>query len=95
MAKLLTDRIAMVESPFSLVFEPDLSNITAAIVVVNKVKVKSLVRFKTAAIAIDPNATWESPSPIKENLLKTKITPNRAAERAIRTPTMRAYLTKG
>jgi hypothetical protein len=49
-----------------------------------------LDRFKTADIAIAPNATWESPSPIRENLRKTKVTPRREEESAIKIPAARA-----
>ena len=34
-------------------------------------------------------------SPIKENLFRTRVTPSREEHKAIRTPTIMAYLTKG
>ena len=52
-------------------------------------------KCKTAAIEIAPNATWESPSPMNENLFKTNVTPNNDEQREIKVPTINAYLTKG
>ena len=43
-----------------------------------------------AAIAMAPNATWESPSPMKENRFSTSVTPRRDEQSAISTPTMSA-----
>ncbi len=40
-----------------------------------------------------PKATWESPSPMKENLLRTRVTPKRDEQREIKIPTIKAYLT--
>ena len=39
------------------------------------------------------NATCERPSPIKENLLSTKVTPKSDEHKATKTPTIKAYCT--
>ena len=51
--------------------------------------------FKTDAAAIAPKATWDSPSPTKENLFNTRVTPSSEEHSAINTPTINAYLTNG
>ena len=53
------------------------------------------VKFKIPAIAKLRNATCERPSPIKENLFNTSVTPKRDEQSAIRTPTISAYRTNG
>ena len=55
----------------------------------------SLVSCSTAAMAIAPNATWESPSPMKEKRFSTSVTPSSDEHRAISTPTTNAYRTNG
>jgi hypothetical protein len=59
--------------------------------------VKSIlfVNPRTVAIAMAPNATCDKPSPIKENLLSTSVTPRIEAQSAMSTPTISAYLTNG
>ena len=52
-----------------------------------------LVNPTTAATAIAPKAIWDKPSPIKENLLSTNVTPNNDEHRATRMPTIKAYQT--
>ena len=54
-----------------------------------------LLKFSTDAMAIAPNATWDSPSPIKENRFSTNVTPRREEQSAISTPTIKAYHTNG
>ena len=49
----------------------------------------------TVAMASAPNATCESPSPIKEYLLSTKVTPSNAEQSEISIPTTKAYLMNG
>ena len=53
------------------------------------------VSFRTDPIAIAPNATWDNPSPINENLFRTSVAPKSDEHKAIRTPTTSAYLTNG
>ena len=53
------------------------------------------VNCKTVATAIAPNATCERPSPINEKRFKTSVTPNNEEHKAIKTPTIKAYCTKG
>ena len=55
----------------------------------------SFVSFITLAMAMAPNATWESPSPINENLRRTSVTPRSEEQSAMRTPTINAFLTNG
>ena len=50
---------------------------------------------KTVARQIPPKATCESPSPINEKRLSTRVTPSREEQRDIKTPTIKAYRTKG
>ena len=45
---------------------------------------------KTVARQIPPKATWESPSPIKENRLSTRVTPRREEQSETKTPTIKA-----
>ena len=54
-----------------------------------------LVIFITVAMAMAPNAICDKPSPINENFLSTRVTPNNPEQSAISTPTISAYLTKG
>ncbi len=44
---------------------------------------------------IPPKATCDKPSPIKENLFRTSVTPSKEEHREIKTPTINAYLTNG
>ena len=44
----------------------------------------------TVARQIPPKATWESPSPIKEKRLSTRVTPSREEQSDIKTPTIKA-----
>ena len=52
-------------------------------------------REQAAEVAIAPNATWESPSPINEKRLSTRVTPSSEEQTAIKTPTISAYRTNG
>ena len=94
-AKAPTDSIAIAESPFNLVFCPVRRSNTAASIVTGIIKIVSFDNLKIVAIAIAPNATWDNPSPIKENLFNTRDTPNKEEHSAINTPTINAYLTNG
>ena len=53
------------------------------------------VNCKTVATAIAPKATCERPSPINDKRFKTSVTPNNEEHKAIKTPTIKAYCTKG
>ena len=90
-----TEIIATAASPFTLVLRPVRRSRTAAITVTGITTTISLVTPSTVATAIAPKATWESPSPMKENRLSTSVTPNSDDDRAISTPTTSAYRTKG
>lgn len=90
-----TENMAKAASPFTPAFCPFFSRTTAHIIVIGITISISLVTLKTAAIAIAPNATWDKPSPIKEYLFNTKITPNKEEHNATRIPAAKAYLTKG
>ena len=46
-------------------------------------------QLKAKAMAIVPNPTWESPSPIIEKRFNTRLTPKRAEQRAIKLPATR------
>ena len=70
-------------------------NKTAAIIVIIIINGVCILKFKTVAIAIAPKATWESPSPINEKRFNTKETPKSDEHKAIKTPTIKAYWTKG
>ena len=85
-----TEIMAMAASPLILVFCPVRSSSTAHTMVTGSTITMRLVIFSTAATAMAPNATWERPSPMKENRLSTRVTPSREAHRAISTPTIRA-----
>ncbi len=95
MARELTEIMAMAASPLIFAFFPVRSKSIAARIVIGRTSSMLFVRFITDAMAIAPNATWESPSPIKENLFKTKVTPNKLEQREIKIPTIKAYLTNG
>ena len=71
------------------------SNSTALTVVITSTSGISFVSPATAATAMAPNATCESPSPMKEKRFSTSVTPNSDEQSAIRTPTISAYLTNG
>ena len=75
---------------YPFVFCPVLRSSTAAITVIAITSGISFVTFNIVAIAVAQNATWESPSPINENLLRTSVTPRSDEHNAIRTPTIRA-----
>ena len=90
-----TDIIATAASPLILMFCPVRSSRIAAATVTGSTKNRLFEIPTTDATAIAPNATCESPSPIKENLLSTNITPSKDAESAISTPTTRTYLING
>lgn len=94
-AKALTDKIAISASPLIFLFWLVFSNRIAQMIVTGITNNELFERFKTAAIAIVPNAVWDSPSPIYENRFNTNITPNRAAHNEIKIPTIRAYRTNG
>ena len=90
-----TESIAIAASPLSLVLFPVLSKSTAHTMVTGIIKRLTLAIFSTVAIASAPNATCESPSPMNENLLSTRVTPRSEEHKAISTPTISAYLTNG
>ena len=87
--------MAIAASPFIFAFWPDHRSRIAQRIVMGSVRTIWSASPTTAAIAIAPNATCDKPSPIYENLLSTRMTPRSDEHSAIRTPTIRAYLTKG
>ena len=90
-----TDSIAIAASPFILVFCPFLRRSIANTIVIGSTIIILFVKLSIVAIANAPKATWDNPSPINEYLFKTSVTPSSDEQRAISTPTIRAYLTKG
>ena len=66
----------------------------ALMIVIGSTRYILFVMFKTLAMQIAPKATCERPSPINEKRLSTKVTPSREEQREIKTPTIKAYLTK-
>ena len=82
--------MAMAASPLIFVFCPVRSSSTALTMVMAITSGISLVICSTAAMAMAPNATWDRPSPMKENRFSTSVTPSREEQSAISTPTMRA-----
>ena len=91
MASEATERIATTASPMMTVFCPARSISIAQRMVAGRMKYMSWVKFSTPAMAIAPNATWESPSPISEKRLSTSVTPKSEAHSEISTPTSRAF----
>ena len=90
MASAPTEIMAIAASPLIFAFCPVRRSSTALMIVIAITRGISLVICSTAAIAIAPNATWESPSPMKENRFSTSVTPNREEQSAINTPTISA-----
>ena len=94
-ASALTDIMATAASPLIFVFCPVLNNRIAHTIVTGRINNILFVKFNTAATAIAPNATWESPSPINEKRFRTSVTPSSEEHIAISTPTIIAYRTNG
>ena len=90
-----TEIMAIAASPLIFVLCPVRRSKTAQITVTGITKSILLLMFSTEAMAIAPNATWESPSPIKEKRFRTSVTPRREEHSAIKTPTINAYHTNG
>ena len=90
-----TEIIAITASPFIFTFCPPRRIKIAQIIVIGNVKSILFAKFKTVATDKAPNATCASPSPIKENLFKTKVTPKSDEQSAIKTPTIKAFITNG
>ena len=67
----------------------------AAITVTGIISSVLLASLNIVAIARAPKATWDSPSPMKEKRFSTRVTPRREEQRAVKTPTISEYLTKG
>lgn len=80
--------MATAASPFTFAFCPVRSSKIAANTVRGRTTAVSFDTSKIVATAIAPKATWDNPSPIKENLFNTRETPNNEDERAIKTPTI-------
>ena len=95
MAMEPTEIIAIAASPCIFLLFPVLSKRIALRIVTGSTRNMSFVKLNTEAIHIAPKATWDSPSPIKENLLSTRVTPRSEEQRDMRTPTINAYWTKG
>ena len=85
-----TEIIATAASPLILVFCPVRRSRTAHRTVTIMTNGISPVSFRTPAIAMAPNATWDSPSPMKEKRLSTSVTPSKEEQSAISTPTISA-----
>ena len=77
-------------SPFIFEFFSPHKRITAKIVVTGRTKYVGAEIFKTEARASAPKAVWLRPSPIKENFLRTKVTPNNEEQSAMTTPVITA-----
>ena len=90
MASAPTEIMAMAASPLIFVFCPVRRSSTAQTTVTPSVRGISSVSFRTAAMDMAPNATWERPSPMKENRFSTSVTPSSEEHSAISTPTMSA-----
>lgn len=90
-ARELTDSIAIAESPLRCSFSPPLIIATAQTTVQGRTRSISLLKLRIPATHIIPNAACERPSPIKENLFSTSVTPRSDEHKAINIPTMRAY----
>ena len=85
-----TEIIATLASPFifelSFVHRIKIAHKT----VTGRTKRVLFVSFRTEATAIAPKAVWESPSPIYENRLRTRVTPSKEEARAIIVPVKKA-----
>ena len=82
--------MATAASPWIFVFLPVRSSNIALMIVTGRTMYILFVMLSTLAIQIAPNATWESPSPMNEKRLSTKVTPSREEQSEIKTPTMKA-----
>ena len=80
--------MAIEASPFILPPVPPFKRIIAAIIVTGSTSIILSVRLNTVATDTAPKATCESPSPINENLFKTRITPRSEEQSAISIPTI-------
>ncbi len=89
-ANVPTESIARNESPLIFEYCDEHKSIIAQTIVTGITTIISLFTLSTFAIANAPNATWESPSPINEYLLKTSVTPRIEADKAIRIPIISA-----
>ena len=50
----------------------------------------SIFKYGLSAMAMAPKATWDRPSPMKENRFSTSVTPSSEEHKAISTPTISA-----
>lgn len=94
-ARAPTEISAIAASPLIFVFRPVISSRIALTTVIGKTIIISLDIPRTPDIANAPNATCESPSPMNENRLSTRVTPSSDEHSAISSPTSSAYLTNG
>ena len=90
-----TDMTASIASLGAFVFLFERKSNIAHTIVTGKDKSILLVSFITIATDIAPKATCERLSPTNEYLLRTRVTPRSAEQKAMSTPTMSAYLTNG
>ena len=88
--KAPTESIAIIESPLSLVLCPVRRSKIAQTAVTGKTMSILFVTLSIVAIATAPNATCDSPSPIKENRFSTKTVPKSDEHSEINTPVMSA-----
>lgn len=90
-----TERTAKVLSPFAFFFPLIPKTRIETRIVIGRTITMLFEIDKTVAIASAPNEAWDNPSPIKEYLLKTRVTPRSAAHIETSMPQIKAYLTKG
>ena len=88
-AKIKTKVNKIIVFSFSIVHKIKIAKKT----VTGRTKIMLWEVFKTDAIAMAPNAVCESPSPIYESLLRTKVTPSNEETMAIIMPAINAYCT--
>ena len=84
---------AIAASPFILLFLLSFKMKNAAMIITGIENWRGAI-FSAAAMEMAPNPTWESPSPIIEKRLSTRLTPSSEAESVTRRPTINARLKK-
>ena len=89
MARAEVEKIAMAESPFSWECSESRRRNTAARITTGIATFRG-ARFMTAATDRAPKPTWDSPSPIMEYRLSTRLTPSRLEQRVTAMPPISA-----
>lgn len=92
-ARALDDKRATAASPFISDEEP-IRNSKKAEATTTGIETARGEKFRAMAMARVPKPTWDNPSPIIEKRFKTRLTPRRAAHRAIQPPPTRARIIK-